>query len=1320
MRATDWLQLLLTVLLGAACLLPLTANFPRSQRDRQVLLPAFALLYGLAAVLLADKLALLIVFAAELLARVFPPLLDFPLALCLSYLTAMLMLLFYPLCKLIFRRPLGWLARRFQPFYEATAGRFYEESEEYGIPVLKPSFRQLRSFARFLFGGTTAAAVLIFACSVRFDRLAAFRYPIYPVIAVLILAEIANFLGGLTLSEYEDEILGMGEHARIAGSFQQLRRLYRQLFPDRFLCDDLTERQYAPESPSRYLEELEQSPDPEQRALGHYFRNLFESGVPLEEGRMRSAGLLLQGRSVLYADPFYRDLTPYLTFAFCRTLVRGGKVLLVTGRPDAAGKMVAWLRESLDAVTNVPGLWRVGTLGEPELDAAVLPSTELYNQTLLEGQRGLLKAVSFVFLTEPSRLAATGQIGLRMLLDRCSPQAVCAACDRNQDGLLDALSHLLGVSMTEVVSTEAPAGMTAAMFWGADGPSGQRILSGVARDLGFGAELAAVAMKNQITGLRWIGADRVPLLDLGWLTGQYHQPICAYAGLPASQQAVESALAFVPALWGEERREQFFAIVEDEFDNLFEVSRQFLTRATGRAFVHVLSGRYLLRDYMCANREILAADPKAFPSITADYAPTPRNTAIHLLILLSEGPVPEEEVARLLSRTGDPGGESGSAATIDRLTALIARYFPLEQYPGAICSEERRELSEDGARMVRRRFFSIDSPAFSEEVVSLLRSAYYLSEKRDGTVEALGSRLLCHVYQAFLPGQHFTFSGKYYEIRSISREKGVLVQRAADHFAGRKSYRQLRRCRIERFEADPGMGGVRRISGIELVSGSADITVETDGYLSLPRYDDLKNGRKVLVGGIPPRCYRRKALLRLTFPGIGEKARVTVAVLLSELFRTAFPDSSDYLSVASSAPADLPDGLLCRLEDPKDASIYILEDSQVDLGLCVAVERSLLRLLEQMTDYLLWHRQMMGGRSRPAPEPDLHPAPIQDADAPDTSASDAAAPNAEENPADLPAVQEASPSAALSISGQEESPLHPQLPGYAQNHYLLYGFSEIPAGLDPDAALDYLISLGFDQNPLRAAREWTPPEESAFAGSGHCCDFCGIPLSEAEYDVLSDGRERCTACRRTAIDTLPGFQSLYLETRSRMEEWFGLHIGAGIRVRMVNAAALARKSGRRFVPTAEMTRRAVGMAVKDRDGYTLFVENGAPRIDAAGTIVHELTHIWQYRNWDTAVLRSIWAGMPRAEAERCELEVYEGMAVWAEIQYLRLLRETARADRLEAATLARDDEYGRGLKRYLAEYPFGEAGMLPPKTPFQAGSRPLPPQTNDQEVPDAL
>lgn len=1317
MRATDCLQLLLTVLLGAACLLPLTANFPRSQRDKQTLLPAFALLYGLAAVLLADKLALLIVLAAELLERVFPPLLDFPLALCLSYLTAMLMLLFYPLCKLIVRRPLGWLARRFQPFYEAAAGRFYAESEEYGIPVLKPSFRQLRSFARFLFGGTTAAALLIFACSVRFDRLAAFRYPIYPVIAVLILAEIANFLGGLTLSEYEDEILGMGERARVAGSFQQLCRLYRQLFPDRFLCDDLTERQYAPESPSRYLEELEQSANPEQRALGHYFRNLFASGVPLEEGRMRSAGLLLQGRSVLYADPFYRDLTPYLTFAFCRTLVRGGKVLLVTGRPDAAGEMAAWLRESLDAVTNVPGLWRVGTLGEAGLDAAVLPSTELYNQTLLEGQRGFLADTAFVFLAEPSRLAATGQIGLRMLLGRCSPQAVCAACDRNQDGLLDALSHLLGVSMTEVVSTEAPAGVTAAMFWGADGPSGQRILSGVARDLGFGAELAAVAMKNQITGLRWIGADRVPLLDLGWLAGQYHQPICAFAGLPASQQAVESALAFVPALWGEERREQFFAIVEDEFDNLFEASRQFLTRATSRAFVHVLSGRYLLRDYMCANRRILAADPKAFPSITPDYAPTPRNTAIHLLILLSEGPVPEEEAARMLSCTGDTGGESGSAAAVDRLTALIARYFPLEQYPGAIRSEERRELSEDGARMERRRFFSIDSPAFSEEVVSLLRSAYYLSEKRDGAAEALGSRLLCHVYQAFLPGQHFTFSGKYYEIRSISREQGVLVQRAADHFSGRESYRQLRRCRIERFEADPGMGGVRSISGIALTSGSADITVETDGYLALPRYDDLKNGRKVLVEGIPPRRYRRKSLLRLTFPGIGEEARVTIAVLLGELFRTAFPGSSDYLSAAASAPAELPDGLLCRLErlkGEKDTSIYILEDSEVDLGLCVAVERSLLRLLEQMADFLLWHRQMMGGPSRTAPEPEFSPAPAQDADAPD-----AAAPDTAENPAGLPSAPEISPAAARKISGAGGPSPHPQH-SYAQSHYLLYGFSEIPAGLDPDAALDALISLGFDRNPLRAAREWAPPEEPAFAESGRCCDFCGIPLSEAEYDILSDGRERCTACRRTAIDTLAGFQSLYLETRTRMEEWFGLHIGAGIRVRMVNAAALARKSGRRFVPTAEMTRRAVGMAVKDRDGYTLFIENGAPRIDAAGTIVHELTHIWQYQNWDTASLRSIWAGMPRARAEHCELEVYEGMAVWTEIQYLRLLRETARADRLEAATLARDDEYGRGLKRYLAEYPFGEAGMLPPKSPFQAGSLPLPPQTNDQEVPDAL
>jgi hypothetical protein len=36
----------------------------------------------------------------------------------------------------------------------------------------------------------------------------------------------------------------------------------------------------------------------------------------------------------------------------------------------------------------------------------------------------------------------------------------------------------------------------------------------------------------------------------------------------------------------------------------------------------------------------------------------------------------------------------------------------------------------------------------------------------------------------------------------------------------------------------------------------------------------------------------------------------------------------------------------------------------------------------------------------------------------------------------------------------------------------------------------------------------------------------------------------------------------------------------------------------------------LGVAIKDRSGYTLLVENGSPRMASILTMAHELTHIW--------------------------------------------------------------------------------------------------------------
>ena len=101
------------------------------------------------------------------------------------------------------------------------------------------------------------------------------------------------------------------------------------------------------------------------------------------------------------------------------------------------------------------------------------------------------------------------------------------------------------------------------------------------------------------------------------------------------------------------------------------------------------------------------------------------------------------------------------------------------------------------------------------------------------------------------------------------------------------------------------------------------------------------------------------------------------------------------------------------------------------------------------------------------------------------------------------------------------------------------------------------------------------------------------------------------------------------------------------------------------------------------------------------TMAHEMSHIWQYLNWNDRNIQKQYG-------KENELDIYEGMAKWTEIQYAYLIGEPAAAKREEIITLARDDEYGRGFRRYLAAYPLSTGGSLSGrKTPFTDKEKPV-------------
>ena len=200
--------------------------------------------------------------------------------------------------------------------------------------------------------------------------------------------------------------------------------------------------------------------------------------------------------------------------------------------------------------------------------------------------------------------------------------------------------------------------------------------------------------------------------------------------------------------------------------------------------------------------------------------------------------------------------------------------------------------------------------------------------------------------------------------------------------------------------------------------------------------------------------------------------------------------------------------------------------------------------------------------------------------------------------------------------------------------------------------------------------------------------------------MLADGRERCNACQRTAVKTAQEFETIYRTIVRNMEGFYGIRFSAPIRVQMVNSQKLHKKLGRSFIPTGNFDGRILGVAIKDGSGYSILVENGAPRISSTMTIAHELTHIWQYLNWNKKKVLNHYGPAQ-------ELEIYEGMAKWVEIQYAYLIGEPAAAKREEICARVRDDEYGRGFRRYVEKYPLSTGTHLEYATPFEKPDAPL-------------
>ena len=276
---------------------------------------------------------------------------------------------------------------------------------------------------------------------------------------------------------------------------------------------------------------------------------------------------------------------------------------------------------------------------------------------------------------------------------------------------------------------------------------------------------------------------------------------------------------------------------------------------------------------------------------------------------------------------------------------------------------------------------------------------------------------------------------------------------------------------------------------------------------------------------------------------------------------------------------------------------------------------------------------------------------------------------------------------------------------YRDRYYLRYHEGKRSMPMDIQGTREILRTIGFDGGALRQAREGKYCAElfrnaDKNKSTQMYCSYCGAEINGVEFYHMPDGRMRCTGCSNSLIKDKAEAEALCNRVITNMEKFFGASVNVPVSVEMMDELKLKRKMGIPLGTKDTQSMLILGVAINRKKKYSIYLENGAPRISVIATFAHELTHIWQYTHWDAL------KGFRQCPPSK-RLLIYEGMAKWAEIQYLYLIGETNVAKREEHITRNRNDEYGIGFRLYEEYYPLSRDTMSCESTPFVANKYPF-------------
>ena len=1087
--------------------------------------------------------------------------------------------------------------------------------------------------------------------------------PQLPALAAILLLEAGWYLDGVRPVERAGEVRGRGVMHGRTGDYTALWEEYQRLWPDHVLAASSAVRLAPSPAAPAPRPRLPDEGDEVQQAATAVWHDLVAAGHPLTDVHHHVLEQLWRGRDVLLADADYAAVAPVL-FAFLHKVLVDGHTALVlvpSARredPRACGEVEAWLREGMHGGVAGGAAWGVCGFdlfaqrgATPDVLVAA-PDELLGRGVAQEPWFGRLHAVVILEGDHAVFEAPMHTDALLRVLRRRRGTLQQVVLAGGREALESALRDNLAAQPVEYRPPRPAPESAFAIVWslealqGADAGSlarfQDRVLIGAGgADLGAEAVLALPAWRDGVTpidlvqqeGLPWAEyveevenarAGLLPPVPAGGLSGSAHEAL----RIPALPHLLP-------------RRERAFVLARDRDRNLVAALRAWLPLGTESAFVHVVAPPYLLRDYLAANLEFFAQAPPL--ALSPRLAESRFVVAVTCLERLTAAPLTEAELLGELRAVAPDARHVEDV--LPRLFREVLGIDPVQLNLLTI----QREARFDGKR-----------GAFGEVVTYRLApeikgypALEWLRRYRivDRGEHPLGWIDLDRLYQTYLPGQVHAFGGKPFQVERVDHASGIvwvdhesLEQHPAYHPARTVSLQDVRpsEARAHR-ERRTGAGWE-----VDAALCRGTFRVRTGGYYAFGRDISLAPGGFAFTEldeeQVPERAYPdgRMLRLRLTAPAkldAPTRARITdtLAILFQEAFPTLFPETHGFLLACAPGSAERwagdPVQALMPLmgADPAPAEsgapgaeggeksepvvLYFLEDAHAPLGLVLALFDRRADVLALLEDYLSWvlEDETRAGETWRRPEAN-------------------------------------------------------------RGRYLSFGWDGAYPALYLEGTHAVLRRILHGRNPRRDARRaWIGGGRGVLAAAGGTrqCDFCGRMMAAAEVHRLEDGRERCAPCTATAVDTVPALKKVYGEARQFLVHHLGEKVRRDVEVEFGGTAEVQAAGGRPFMPTAEWDVRSLGVAKRDGNRFSIIVENGQPYHSLLATIVHELTHIWQFSYLDYERMK-----------EEHGLLLIEGHAQWAA---LTCLRRRGLAPEWVALEESRADVYGHGL-RLIEEY----------------------------------